>query len=274
MVAVEAAISHLQRRCRSAAKIGRHYIVPTARDQRSVVFVAGQQRSGTNMLMDVLDRHWRTDVYHETDTRAFERYQMRDIATIRELVDRSRASHVVIKALCELQRLRDLLDAFPSSRAIWLVRHYHDVSESMARQFSTTADVLKSMRVNPSTGGWRGERMAESVRMLMNDCITDDTDEVSAAAFQWFMRNRLYFDQDLREDRRVRIVFYEDLVTRPEATFEAVAAFLGIGFRPSLIADVSAGSVDKADKPPIEPRIEALCRQLLERLVTAARTQH
>lgn len=274
MVAVDAVMSHLQRRCRSAAKIGRHYVVPAARDRCSVVFVAGQQRSGTNMLMDVLDRHWRTDVYHETDPRAFERYEMRDIATIRKLAERSRASHVVIKALCELQRLRDLLDAFPTSRAIWLVRHYHDVSFSMARQFSSTAEVLKRMRANPVVGGWRGERMAPSVRMLLKDCITDDTDEISAAAFQWFMRNRLYFDQDLRADRRVRIVFYEDLVTRPALTFETVMDFLEIGFRPSLIAEVSAGSVDKAGKPPIEPRIEALCRQMMDRLVSAAQTQH
>ena len=99
MVAVDAAISHLQRQWRSASKIGRHYISPTPKAERTVVFVAGQQRSGTNMLMDVLDRHWRTDVFHETDTRAFERYQMRDIDTIRTLVGRSRASHVVIKAL-------------------------------------------------------------------------------------------------------------------------------------------------------------------------------
>ncbi|MGI9420821.1 MAG: sulfotransferase domain-containing protein, partial [Geminicoccaceae bacterium] len=274
MVAVDAAMSGLQRRCRSAAKIGRRYLRPWASDQRSVVFVAGQQRSGTNMLMDVLDRHQRTDVYHETDVRAFERYQMRDIATIRTLVDRSRASHVVIKALCELQRLRDLLDAFPRSYAIWLVRHYHDVSSSMARQFSSTAEVLKRMRADPVAGGWRGERMAESVRMLLNDCIADDTDEISAAAFQWFMRNHLYFDQDLRRDRRVRIVFYEDLATRPEATFAAVAAFLEIGFHPSLTSEISARSVDKADKPPIDPRIEALCRQLHDRLLIAAQTQH
>ncbi|MEM9627256.1 MAG: sulfotransferase [Pseudomonadota bacterium] len=274
MVAVDAAISHLQRRWRAASKIGRHYIAPASKAERNVVFVAGQQRSGTNMLMDVLDRHHRTDVYHETDPRAFERYQMRDIDTIRTLVDRSRASHVVIKALCELQRLRDLLDAFPRSRAIWLVRHYRDVSSSMAKQFSTTAEALKRMRVDPAAGRWRGEGMSESVRMLLLDCIMDDTDEISAAAFQWFMRNRLYFDQGLRLDRRVKLVFYEDLATRPNETVRMITDFLGLGFDPSLTTDISATSVDKKGNPPIDPRIEALCRQLLDRLSIVAQTQH
>jgi len=274
MVAVDAVIARLQRQCRSAAKTGRRYIAPTSDTERSVVFVAGQQRSGTNMVMEVLDRHWQTEVFHETDARAFDRYQMRDVETIRSLIERSRASHVVIKALCELQRLRAIMDSFAGTRAIWIVRHFHDVSSSMARQFSSTADILKRMRKDPGLGGWRGEHMSLSVRTLLDDCVKDDITEVSAAAFQWFMRNRLYFDQALDRDPGVRIVFYEDLVTRPEVAFEAVMAYLGLEFRPSLISDVFAGSVNTADKPAIDPRIEALCQQLFDRLVVAAQTQH
>ena len=119
MAAVNVAIARLQRQYRSAAKIGRRLFAPAAGSEQTVVYVAGQQRSGTNMLMNVLDRHWRTDVYHETDARAFECYQMRDIEVIRALVKRSSARLVVFKALCELQRLRDLLDAFPKARALW-----------------------------------------------------------------------------------------------------------------------------------------------------------
>ncbi|MGI9508205.1 MAG: sulfotransferase family protein [Geminicoccaceae bacterium] len=273
MVAVDATIARLQRHCRSIAKIGRHYIAPADDDRRQVVFVAGQQRSGTNMLMDVLERHWRTDVFHETDVRAFDRYQMRDVAAIERLVAQSKASHVVIKSLCELQRLRELLDTFPRTRAIWVIRHYHDVANSMAKQFSSTADVLKKMRADPALGGWRGERMSASIKTLLDDCIKDDVSEISAAAFQWYMRNRLFFDQDLSQDRRVRIVFYEDLVTKPELTFRAVADFLDIAFHPSMIADVFATSVNKTAKPSIDPRIEALCRQLFDRFAIAARTQ-
>jgi hypothetical protein len=273
MVAMESAMARLQRRCRSAAKLGRHYLAPTTIEGRSVVFVAGQQRSGTNMLMDALDRHWRTEVYHETDPRAFERYQMRDLAAIKALVARSRASHVVIKALCELQRLRGLLDAFPRSRAIWLVRHYHDVSNSMARQFSSTAEALKLMRRDPALGGWRGEGISASMKTLLDDCVTDDITELSAAAFQWYMRNRLYFDHALSDDARVRVIFYEDLVARPERTFKRLGDFIGLDVHPSMTAKVVASSVNKSAKPTIDPRIEALCGQLLERFVERVQTQ-
>ncbi|MEZ5934207.1 MAG: sulfotransferase [Alphaproteobacteria bacterium] len=273
MVAVDAAIARLQRHCRSAAKIGRRYIAPASDTERTVIFVAGQQRSGTNMLMDMLDRHWRTDVFHETDSRAFDQFQMRDLPTIQALVRRSLASHVVIKALCESHRLKALLDAFPGSRAIWLVRHYHDVSDSMAKQFSTTALALKQMRSDPALGGWRGEGMSASVQALLEECVADDITEVSAAAFQWLMRNQLYFDQAFDRDQRVKLVFYEDLVACPQATLEAAMVSVGLDYRRSLTAHVFASSVRKSGKPPIDPRIDALCQQLFDRLTIAAQTR-
>ena len=78
---------------------------------RTHVFVAGQQRSGTNMLMEVLEWSPYTDVYHETDPRAFTPgYEMRETAVIQDLARASRAPFFIVKSLCELDRLRSLLD--------------------------------------------------------------------------------------------------------------------------------------------------------------------
>ena len=51
------------------AKLGRQRLLPRPVQQH--VFVAGMQRSGTNLLMDVLDASHATQVFHETDPRAF-----------------------------------------------------------------------------------------------------------------------------------------------------------------------------------------------------------
>ena len=57
--------------------------------QKLTVFVAGVQRSGTNMLMDALERSFETDVYHERDPRAFDNYLMRPPEVIARLHARS-----------------------------------------------------------------------------------------------------------------------------------------------------------------------------------------
>ena len=103
---------HAMKRLRWAARPTREL------NAKTVVFVAGVQRSGTNMITDVLRRSVETDVYHETDPRAFEDYEMRPLSVIRNLVDQSPARVIVFKCLCELQDLRQLLDAFPSALAL------------------------------------------------------------------------------------------------------------------------------------------------------------
>jgi hypothetical protein len=94
---------------------------------RRMIFVAGVQRSGTNMLMDVFEKSLQTDVFHERDRRAFDNYLMRPTSIIRQLYDQSPAPFFVIKALCELQRLESLLKEFAPSKAIWVVRDFEDV---------------------------------------------------------------------------------------------------------------------------------------------------
>jgi hypothetical protein len=273
MIAIDVLTDRLRRHCRSTAKIGLQYIAPVSAGQQRVLLVTGQQRSGTNMLMEAFERNWCTDVYHETDPRAFESYQMRDLKTIQSIVASSKAKLVVIKALCEAQRIRDLLDSFPGALAIWAVRNYHDVSDSMARQFSSTADILNKMRDDPAIGGWRGERLSPSTQTLLDDCIDDKTTEISAAAFQWYMRNQLYFDQGFDRDRRVKLVFYENLVKQPMSTFNGIASFLGIDFDPSMVSDFHTDSIARGRRATIDSRIENLCQQLLGRLTICAQMQ-
>src|SRR5688572_22752173 len=55
----------------------RNRIVNPSSGPRLCVFVAGVHRSGTNMMMDILERSWETDVLHESDSRAFEDNLMR-----------------------------------------------------------------------------------------------------------------------------------------------------------------------------------------------------
>ncbi len=74
-------------------------------NNKQCVFVAGVQRSGTNMLMDIMERSMETDVYHERDHRAFQSYEMKLTDVIHQIFKKSISPVFVIKALCELARL-------------------------------------------------------------------------------------------------------------------------------------------------------------------------
>lgn len=235
------------------------------------VFVAGMQRSGTNLLMDVLDASAATRVFHETDPRAFVRYEMREEAVIRQLAARAPAPVFVVKALCELDRIAALMNAFAPAKTLWLVRDWRD---SVASAIRSSGNFVPQWRrlAHGDAGDWRGRGMSAATRELLAALYHDDASEAEGAAIMWFYRNVLFFEQQLAADPRVRVVQYEALVQRPQREVAAVYDFLGLdGFNAAVAARIHARSVRRRSPPDIAPAVAALCDELLARLAALAR---
>jgi len=229
------------------------------------VFVAGMQRSGTNLLMDVLDASAATRVFHETDPRAFERYEMRDPAVIRQLAQSSPAPVFVIKALCELDRLPERMSLFAPSRTLWLVRDWRDSVHSAIRSFGNFVPQWQRL-AHGDANDWRGRGMSPATRELLMALYRADASEAEGAAIMWFYRNVLFFEHRLAADPRVRVVFYEALVQQPMREVAAVYDFLELsGFSAAIAGRIHARSVRHRSPPDISPAVAALCDELLAR---------
>lgn len=239
-----------------------------ATDRRHV-FIAGMQRSGTNMVMEVLDRSLDTDVYHETDPRAFENFEMRAEGVIRELAKNSRAPFFVIKALCELDRLPDLMRRFAPAKTLWIVRAFEDVVNSATRSFRNFPKQVGRIAANRDDAQWRGRGMSDATHALVRELYHPDLNEASAAALTWYFRNVLFFEHGFDSNPDVLLMSYERLVTAPDAQFRRAFEFLGIPYSTRISGIVSAQSIRKNTAPPIEPRIRALCDGLAARFAAS-----
>lgn len=236
------------------------------------VFVAGMQRSGTNMLMDVLERSLYTDLYHETDTRAFDNYEMRPLPVIHHLVATSHAPVFIIKALCESDHLKDLIDEFPPAKAVWLVRDYNDAVSSALVSFSNFAAQVGRMAHDRNADGWRGRGMSDATHTLVRSVYTPEMTDATAAALIWYLRNVLYFEQQLHQDERVLLAHYEQLVTAPQVAFPQIFDFLGLNYSAFVSSQVFASSIRRREPPVIAAPVRELCAALNERLHTASKT--
>ena len=229
------------------------------------VFVAGVQRSGTNLLMDVLDASPETQVFHETDARAFENYEMRDVTVIQGLAGKCPAPVFVIKALCELDRIGMLMDTFAPAKTLWVVRDWRDSVNSAIKSFPNFVPQWRRL-ANGYDKDWRGRGMSPATRELLAAMYREDASEAEGAAIMWFYRNALFFEQRLAADPRVRIVFYEDLVQDPLRQVAAVYDFLGLpGFSQAVADRIHARSVKRRSPPDISPAVASLCDELLAR---------
>lgn len=233
-------------------------------DGRTCVFVAGMQRSGTNMVMEVLERSLDTDVFHETDPRAFENYGLRENAVLSRLIMNSRARCVVVKILCDLDRTKALMDSFSPAKTLWIVRRYQDTVASAIASFSGFAARMGLVREDRLAAGWYGRGMSDATHALLCDMYHEGMSEASAAAMMWYWRNVLFFEQALDRDPRVLLVSYERLVERPREEFLRIFRFLGLEFDPRVSRRVRPRPPKAREDLAIEPRIAALCEQLTQ----------
>ena len=233
--------------------------------QRRHLFVAGVQRSGTNMLMDILEKSWLTDAYHERDPRAFDNYKMRERAVIDALVARSKAPVFVIKSLFELQELPQLMAHFSPAQTVWIVRSPYDTINSTLKSFRPHLVERVNRAVKPDCQEWLGAGMSAETRERVAPLVFPEMREEDAAAIQWYIRNVLFFEMGFDEDPRVLACRYETLVTHPEEEIRRICAFVDLPYVPRLSRGIFSTSIGKRRRPQISPPVEALCEALHQR---------
>lgn len=94
---------------------------------KQVSFVFGCQRSGTKMLMRILDRSPAVRIYHENHASAFRDFELRSNAVLRALVVASPAPSQIFKPICDSQRADEVLRDFPQAHGLWVYRQFNEM---------------------------------------------------------------------------------------------------------------------------------------------------
>lgn len=235
-----------------------------------VLLVSGVQRSGTNMVMDLLEASPEADVYHETDPRAFQNYMMRDEVTIARLIARSPFPLVVIKALHEAERARALLDRFAPARFVWVFRNWPDVVNSNMRSWPGGRNQIEDIIRDPASAKWRGRGMTPETHAMVRAAYRPGMNDASAQALFYVYRNQLFFDQALGGDERAMALDYDALIADPPPGVARLAAFAGVEVTERMARVPSASVARRRPAPDVLPHIAELADAMHARLVEAA----
>jgi len=230
------------------------------------VFIFGEMRSGTNMLTECMDRSLRTEVFNETDDVAFDGYALRNDAHIGRLIAKTRADCVVFKSLADSARARELLKTFQGSKGIWIYRRFEDVVNSALKKWTEHSQYLRYVLEEPEKARWRRMNLSDDTLKLIRAHYERGLSDASARALIWYVRNSLYFEQNLDEHEAMRLINYEKLVSAPEAHLRKVFGFVGLGFELNFVGHVSTNSVKKDVAPEIDDAVLELCNSMWQRL--------
>ena len=230
------------------------------------VFIFGEQRSGTNMLMDVLNRSKETECYGDADEEAFDDYILKDKLIISGLINKSYAKAVVFKPICDSQNAKKLLSTFPGAKGIWIYRKYQDVINSSLRQFKDHNEYLYYMLFEPTKAGWRVENVSKENMKLVEKFYNKGISDASARALIWYLRNCQYFQQNIDKEDHVMLVNYEKIVNNARMQFNYIFDFIGLKYKYKYNNSVFSTSINKYTSPQLDPNIQELCDKMYKRM--------
>lgn len=229
------------------------------------VFLAGVHRSGTNMLLDILERSPDTLIYNENNRHAFKDYQIRDCERRLSLLQNSKYPIVLFKPLSDTMNINTLMDEHPECKVLWMYRGYQDVVNSAILKWGNFMVDIYCQAVMHDQ--WDQRYVTRKDREIIENYFKRDMNDHSAWALTWYLRNEVFFQYGLdKMPERVLLVKYEALVEEPAIELKKILDFLGIAFRTSSVSRVSAGFTGKRPFPEIDPRIKALCEEMMQRL--------
>jgi hypothetical protein len=138
---------------------------------------------------------------------------------IARLLAGQRSQVVLLKPLHDSQRAAALLNAFPSSKGIWIFRHYREVILSHLNYYKGRYEALPYLHdlleLNPRS--WKAEGLGEEMRTFIQENKALATTPTAAFALFWLARNSLLFDQDHPD---LMAVNYNSLVEQPAKSLE------------------------------------------------------
>ncbi len=103
----------------------------------------------------------------------------------------------------------------------------------------------------------------------MRELYNPEMTKENAAAVFWIYRNQLLFDQDLHNNARCKVVFYDDMAQSPGHTGAEIARFAGIRPKPAMWRQISASSVRRDPRPQVDEPIRVVADDMLSRLTDA-----
>lgn len=227
------------------------------------VFLIGCGRSGTSMIVRHLSRPWRTELYNEDNPAAFERWRLRDLSIVEELIARSQAQLVLFKPILDTYQTQVLLSRFPNAKFIFVFRHYDDVINSSLKRFGHQNRIRHVNNwINDDFGEFRKVPPPEKTKALIRSLWKPSLNQEAGGALYWLFQNRLFYDLELDQNERVKLVRYESVVSNPDEEFKSLCRFLNLEFEPQITDGIFLSSIKRSAPPEFDPEIRAACEGL------------
>jgi len=231
------------------------------------IFIAGMQRSGTTLLMNVLHLSKYIDVFDEAKSApVFSEFRIKSLGILKESIEKSRFQFAAYKVICDSHLLRQIIDELPGARVIWAFRDAANNAASQLKKFPHTTRAVRLACQQVPGGGWFAEGLSQQVKEVLQEIDNRDLTDLDYACMSWWARNMLFFEQNLHRNNNVWVINYSELAQEPLKKLGSMFEWIGIPWRDAQARFVHSRSIRKPDLAGLNPEVAKLCDDLFERL--------
>lgn len=274
--------NYIERSAKRSLKHAIQYFNSTSK-QSKPIFVLGSQRSGTNMLMKLLDRIPCTRTYNEDNYHAFlkspisEKMRLRPWPVILNLL-KSPAKLTIFKSIKDSQLAIELLSTFPDSKIIWIYRDFKDVADSASKKWQGTAQrhiIRHIAEKGDDWNRWYCQNISKEDREFIKSRYHDKISELECAILKWYLRNRLFFQLNLQSNDHVLLINYSSLIQNPDKHLVLIQKFLNLKpIKKSYLDHLFDSSINKSiNLSEVSPETLSAAKGLLNNLQNESEEQ-
>jgi hypothetical protein len=255
-------------RARAAARVSKKLFGFTqGASQKSPVLIAGLQRSGTTMLMNIFHLHSDTEVFDEARaSKTFVDFRIRSLDAVKQGIAESHYRFPCFKIIADSHILPAIMRGLPDAKVVWMYRDPGANASSRLKKFPHATAAIRAVCEGKPGGGWFAEGVSPAVRQTLQVLDRSRFSEYDYACLVWWVRNQLVLDLGLADEPRVRLLRYETLVVDPGWTMRGLYDWLDMPWSAASLRFVHARSLHTPNQPPLDPQIAPLCHSLLQRL--------
>jgi hypothetical protein len=230
-----------------------------------LIWIMGCQRSGTTHLERIFRSDLDSAVFGEFSELSIhpEVSVWQPLPRVADILAGCNARYAVARPLFESDRMREILNYFPASHALWLFRDCPHVVDSMISKWDDRFFALSGRRETDENGEWRLAGLKAKIESELGPAapIRDQY------ALYWLRRNEIPLARGLVGEPRLMFLNYRQLVTRPDYCVDTIMKRCGLqGVWPGFKTDTHAKSLDKPVAHPVSPELLARCESVYSRL--------
>jgi len=196
-------------------------------------FLFGAARSGTNALTWALETSDQISVRNEDSPDCFDQFVLRDKIDIDAVLAKSAPKPVFFKSFHDTPRARCLLESYPGSRAVYLIRQPGDCIGSFVNEFGEAGARVWLQRFSSAAkerGGillrmCRGDTIATEIainkaQLMLEEIAISGASVANIGACYYLWAHSFAHHIGLFQDPRFLVLDYDAMVADPQVAID------------------------------------------------------